>query len=251
MVDFHSHILPCIDDGAESVEISLQMLLDSYAQGVRTVIATPHCFPTDDGHEIKDFLRTRDKSYKTLMRAIEEDGRKFPEVKLGCELCVMDDIPDMKRISSLCIEGTNYILTEMPYKRWSVNHYDFIYSLQLKGLRPIMAHIERYKRSKEEFYNLFSFDLLYQVNADSFLSRDYKRFMPYLFENGAVQFLGSDMHNTTTRVSNIKKAAEVIAANYGQDRFDCLMENAKKALNNESIQRIAYPKMSFWEKFKL
>lgn len=250
MIDFHSHILPCIDDGSSSIEMGLEMLADSYAQGITTVVATPHCYLTSE-ENIIPFLKKRENSYNALMKAIKEDDRTFPTIKLGCELRVMDDIPNMNALKELCIEGTDYVLTEMPYKKWTMNHYDFLYAMLLKGMQPIMAHIERFKCFKKEFYNLFSLDLLYQVNADSFLDLPFKRFIPYLFEMGAVQLIGSDMHNITSRASRMKKASEAIISGYGKERLTYLTDNAKLILENKSIEKQIYPKMSFFEIMKL
>ena len=62
MIDFHSHILPQIDDGAQNIKMSLDMLSESYRQGVRTVVATPHCYIANE-YDIDIFLERREKSY--------------------------------------------------------------------------------------------------------------------------------------------------------------------------------------------
>jgi len=250
MIDFHSHILPCIDDGSQSVEMSLDMLSDSFAQGVSTVVATPHCYLTREA-DVEQFLLRREASYNALVKAMKKDSRKFPEIRLGCELKVMDEIPQMSALKPLCIENTDYVLVEMPYRRWNVNHYDFLYAMLLRGMQPVMAHIERFKEYKKDFFNLFSLELLYQVNADSFICRPFKKFIPFLFERGAVQVIGSDMHNTTARASHMKPAREAIISGYGRERWEMLMSNAHNILNNRQVSRQAFPHMGFWETMKL
>lgn len=64
MIDFHSHILPGIDDGSASVEESLKLLEMLAEQGVKTVVATPHFYP--DRTSVSDFLRRRDAAYQRL-----------------------------------------------------------------------------------------------------------------------------------------------------------------------------------------
>ena len=247
MIDFHSHILPEIDDGAQSVEMSLEMLAESYNQGVRTVIATPHCYISHES-DIDEFIQEREQSYKILMHAIAKDKRTFPNIVLGSEVQVSTNVHHFEKIFPLCIENTNYILIEMPYTKWTEDCYDFIYDLLIKGMRPIIAHIERYISRRKEFHNLFSFDLLYQVNADSFFSPLVKRHIPDLFTMGSVQFLGSDMHNTTRRPTNMKKAADRIIKSYGRSRLNYLMNNAELVLKNEPVIRRNYEPMSFFKK---
>ena len=250
MIDFHSHILPGIDDGAQSVEMSLNMLSESYNQGVRTIVATPHCYINKET-QLDKYNAERLKSFNRLCGAMKEKPGNYPEVRLGCELRAMEDITDARVLKPLCIENTNYILVEMPYKKWSMNHYDFLYALLLNGMRPVMAHIERFREHKNDFGNLFSLDLLYQVNADAFISNAMKRFMPYLFERGAVQVIGSDMHNVTSRTSHMSEARKAIIAGYGQRRWEYMQKNAELILDNKQAEPIAFPKMKLLERLKL
>lgn len=250
MIDFHTHFLPQIDDGAQKVSISLDMLSESYNQGVRTVIATPHCeISTED--DIDVFIQQRKKSYKILKEAMENDNRQFPEIVLGCEYQISKPFRNFEKLRSLCIENTNYILVEMPYSQWNDNYYDYLYDLTLNGMRPIIAHIERFIGRKKEFYNLFSLDLLYQVNADSFLSPSTRRHIPDLFTCGAVQFIGSDMHNMDKRPPNMKEATDRIIKSYGNSCLEQLLYNAKTALKNEPVQRINYEQMPFFKKLRV
>lgn len=250
MIDLHSHILPGIDDGAQDVRVSLDMLAESFSQGVKTVVATPHCILRNE-QDIDIFLKNRNVSYDFLSRAMKEDGREFPELRLGCELRVPEEFDAMDRLLELCIEDTNYLICEMPYTKWNMNHYDFLYSLILKGIRPIIAHIERYYDKKKELSNLLSLDLLYQVNTASFSQRHIKRYIPHLFEMGAVQLIGSDMHNLTTRKPDMKKAVDKIMTAYGKQRLEILLNNAKAVLDNKNVIPKRYPKMGFWDIIKL
>ncbi len=247
MIDFHSHILPQIDDGAQNVKTSLDMLAESYNQGIRTVVATPHCYISNES-DIDIFLEKREKSYNFLKAAMQNDPRKLPKVVLGCELQISKNVSNFEKLYPLCIENTNYILIEMPYTRWNEDCYDYLYLLLLKGMRPIMAHIERFMNRKKEFHNLFSLDLLYQVNADSFLSPFIRRSIPDLFSKGAVQLLGSDMHSTNRRTTRMKKAAERIIKGYGKNYLDYMMNNAELVLKNESVKIKRFEKMSFFKK---
>ena len=164
MIDFHSHVLPNIDDGAHNIEMSIEMLRESKRQNVKTVVATPHCYITDED-KLEHYIKKREEKFLELKKAMEETGEELPEIKLGCEVRMMKEIEDIELLRPLCIENTDYILIEMPSGKWNVNDYDALYRISLKGMKPIMAHIERFWDQKDEFYNLYSLELLYQINA--------------------------------------------------------------------------------------
>lgn len=250
MIDFHSHILPHMDDGAKDVKTSLDMLADSYLQGVRKVVATPHCIITNE--EVIDiFLERRKESFDELTSAMALDARDFPEIVLGCEVQIAGGVSNFEKLKKLCISNTNYILIEMPYKKWNEDNFDQLYSLLIKGMKPIIAHVERYMNRRNEFYNFYSLDLIYQVNADSFLSPFMRRNIPDLFTMGIVQLLGSDMHNLSRRPSRMGSARDRIIKSYGIERFNLLMENAELVLKNEPVERIRYEQMPFFKKLKV
>lgn len=250
MIDFHSHILPNIDDGAKNVHMSLEMLVDSYKQGVKTVVATPHCYIREDS-DIDTFLKKRDSSYKLLKEAINNETRPLPNIILGAEVQILSGNIHFEKLKPLCIENTDYILIEMPYTKWNEDCYDNLYLLYLKGMKPIIAHIERFLNKKKDFINLYSLDLVYQINADSFLSPFIRRHIPELFFSGTAQLLGSDMHNTSKRPSHFKKACDRIVKSYGKDRLKYMMDNAEKILNNEPSENKRFEKMSYFKKLNV
>ena len=81
MVDFHSHILPGIDDGAKDVETSVKMLELAKSQGIHTIIATPHYYPNKK--KLEDFLSARAESYKILMDYVSANNIDIPKIVLG------------------------------------------------------------------------------------------------------------------------------------------------------------------------
>ena len=251
MIDFHSHILPEIDDGAPDTETSLSMLKKCAEIGVETVVLTPHCYFFLE-EDIIDFVKTRNEKYSLLKEAMIRDGGKFPKVLLGAELHLSKFHSRVDCLKDLAIEGTNYILIEMPVGKWESDLYETLYSLSLKGLRPILAHIDRYLYGhRKDFHNLFSLDLAYQVNADAFLMRGIKKKMPYFFEHGAIHILGSDMHNLSERNTRMKEAKSVLLNKYGKDYYNFIAENSKLIINNEEFNIECFEKMKFSKRMKL
>ena len=247
MVDIHSHILPGIDDGSESVEMSIQMLRDSMAQGVDTVISTSHCYLREES-DIDAFLGKRQKSYDILTQAVQKEKNPLPKIRLGAEVRIENDVSRFKNLEKLCIEGTNYILIEMSYSKWHQSVYDALYSMTLKNMRPVMAHIERFFANEKEFENLRDIDLAYQINADSFLNPADRKAVAYLLRRGMANVIGSDMHNTTVRVQRLKAAYEKIEKDFGSECARYFEQNSYSIPNNEDLEYSGFKKLGFFEK---
>lgn len=250
MIDFHTHVLPGMDDGAKTPAIAIEMLGDSHQQGVDTIVSTSHCYVSDP-ESIQNFLARRAECYKTLCGAIAACDQPLPEIRLGAEVHMKLDFSAYPDLDMLCIEGTNYILIEMPYGKWHPQLYDCLYSLKLKGLRPVLAHIDRYPGHEKDFYNLRDLDLLYQVNADSFLRFPERRFMAKLYGKNMIHVLGSDMHDPVERVSHIREAAQTIRKKYGADLLGYLEQNAHIILENGKVIQKRFPPLGFWDKIRL
>ena len=234
MIDLHSHILPGVDDGSQSIEMSLQMLQTAFKSGVDTVVSTSHCYPRAE-ENIESFLARREHSFKKLkneMSGIEN----IPEIVLGCEVNVTTDIAEMKNIGKLRIQGTDYILVEMPHGHWKEWMIDTVYKLTLLGHKPIIAHIDRYMSHNSELLKaLFELDVIYQVNTDLFIDRRMKKFTDKLLDAGRLHVLGSDMHNLTSRKPNFPEACEIITKRYGKSFIDDVTDNTVAILQNKSI----------------
>lgn len=251
MIDFHSHILPDIDDGAKSPEESIEMLKVCAENGVKTVVLTPHCYHTDE-NDIRNFIRERNEKFRLLKQEVEKSGLELPELILGCELHLNKVHSNSDYLKELAIQGTNYIMLELPMGKWEPVIYDTIYSIFLKGLRPIMAHIDRYYYGhQKDFHNLFSLDLAYQVNCDAFMTRGIKKKVPYLFECGAIHILGSDMHNLTSRTSRMAECREIIRTKYSENCYRYIRDNSRLVLDNKDVNIFSFGKMGFWQRMKL
>ena len=235
MIDVHSHILPELDDGAQNLELAISMLKESALHGVTDVVSTSHCYPKTET-DIKKFLHKRKSSYDTLCSGIDSVDTSLPNIHLGCEVNMLTDISDYDSISALCIENTEYILVEMPYSPWSEWMIDSIYKLTLRGLKPIMAHIDRYtSQNKENLMALLELDVIFQVNADLFLNKKMKKTADKLINDGYVHIIGSDMHSMGIRKPNLQNAKEEIVSRYGLEFFNQMQENARYILKNEDI----------------
>ena len=169
MIDFHSHILPGIDDGAQDVETSLKMLTACQNSGVSTVLLTPHCHPISQEH-VDNFLEKRDIAQEALSSAIKREKIELPTILPAAEVRIYDGFHRYKNINKLCITGTNYILLEMPYDIWRDYAFEEIYQITRLGLRPLMAHLDRFLDQEHLFHEFYSLGALVQINASAFIS---------------------------------------------------------------------------------
>lgn len=208
MLDIHSHILPKMDDGSKSVEISLQMLRLSKAQGVTAMVSTSHFYA--DSEDPEHFLRRRDHAKSKIESAVSDLGL---QVYYGAEVLYYPGISQSEAVRSLAIEGTSLILIEMPFVSWSEKIFDELVTLQSNsGLQVVLAHVERYRgiQTRAIYEQLFEYPFYFQCNAEAFSSFSTRRLAMKLIEKGKLHFLGTDCHNITSRPPNMDAARQMI-----------------------------------------
>ena len=143
MVDFHSHILPGMDDGADSLRTSLAMLRESARQSVDILCATPHFSADED--DVVSFLGRREEAFAYMRSVMKKaGGEAFPEIRLGAEVRYFPGLSEAKDIRDLCLEGTPFLLIDPPTAPWSDDMLDEIERCVVT-LRcvPVIAHIDR------------------------------------------------------------------------------------------------------------
>ena len=213
LCDFHSHVLPCIDDGSRSVDESLRMLEMLKEQGVSLVAATPH-FDADK-ISVEAFIGRRERSYADLIGAAPAD---IPQIRLGAEVSYYPGISRLEGLSDLCIEGTRFLLIEMPMGKWDRYVKDELINMSaVCGVVPVVAHVERCLPSQErKFFEAFrSSDVLFQVNSSFIITRSTRRRAIGLLKKGLIQFIGSDCHGIDSRPPEIGEAYRIITGKLG------------------------------------
>ena len=241
MIDFHSHILPGIDDGAKDVETSLKMLSVSYDSGVKTVLLTPHCHPRSQEH-IDRFLERRDMAFAALSSATS--AFELPKLVPASEIRIYQGLHNYEKLDELCILGTNYILLEMPYELWKDYAFEEIYQLTRLGFRPIMAHLDRFLDQEKHFHEFLSLGSLVQMNSSAFLESSTRKKMVKFFENGHIHVLGSDTHDLADRKPDLADAYRVISRKFGEEYTSYINYAGENILKNKDVRPSAFPKMN-------
>lgn len=213
MIDIHSHFLPAIDDGADSVRTSLFMLRESRRQGVDLIAATPHFYADEDDPE--SFLKRRGDAYARLQAAMASVQESFPRILLGAEILYFPGMSVADELYELRIGGAPLLLIEPPMIPWTDSMLDEI-ELTGKNLRciPVVAHVDRYMRILRDnslVDRLKERCLLTQVNADFFIRPASRAFALELLSAGRIHFIGSDCHDLRERAPNLGEAADIIA----------------------------------------
>lgn len=231
MTDFHSHILPKMDDGSRSIEESLQMLNALAEQGISRVVATPHFYANDES--VFDFLGRRREAFEKLSAVLTAD---MPEVLLGAEVRYYDGISRLAEIKSLCIQGTDLFLLEMPEKRWTEYTLRELEDIACAGrVTLVLAHVDRcmeYQRA-DTMFRLHGSGVMMQLNAEYFNGFFTRRKAVSMIENGMVQFVGSDCHNMTDRKPEIGRAYKTIKNRLGSEFTDSLKKYTNEILETK------------------
>ena len=233
MVDFHSHILPGIDDGSASVAESVALLRKEAEQGITHVIATPHFYARYETPE--EFLRKRQKAEAALRSAMGEPA-ELPRLSLGAEVYFFRGMSESEALSQLTICGNHCILVEMPPAPWTDSMYLELENIwRRRGITPVIAHLDRYVRpfrTHQIPQRLAELPVLVQANAAFFLDKRTRRMALRLLREDRIQLLGSDSHNLTDRPPNLGDAVKVIEKHLGQQALSRLQSWQEQMLSD-------------------
>lgn len=231
IVDFHSHILPGVDDGSQSVEMSITMLQMEAEQGVERVVATPHFYARKDTPE--NFLAKR-AAAEALLREEMARHTGLPELSIGAEVRYFPGISRSEVLSELAVDKKGYVLVEMPMDPWTDRMYQDLEDIwHRQALTPIIAHVDRYIapfRTRRIPERLAKLPVLVQANASFFLEKSTKNMALRMLRKGQIHLLGSDCHNPDKRPPNLDQAAEVICRQLGREALELVGEYAGEAL---------------------
>lgn len=231
IVDFHSHILPGIDDGSASVTESIALLRREAEQGIQHVVATPHFYARYETPE--EFLRKRDHA-EEMLRAEMKGIDGLPQLSVGAEVYFFRGISESEFLPQLTIQGNRCILIEMPPSPWSESMYRELDDIWRKRqITPVIAHIDRYIRPFRTFgipERLAELPVLVQANAGFFLNGRTRRLALRLLRTDRIQLLGSDCHNLDTRPPRLGAAIQLIEKRLGEQFLNRIQEYQEDVL---------------------
>lgn len=233
IIDFHTHILPGIDDGAKNIEESIA-LLDMLAEnGTEIVVATPHFYSEENS--ISNFIKNRNDAYEKLKPHLKPN---HPKILLGAEVLYNPLLVGKELLYELKIQGTDFVLLEMPYSELDDDIIDNVANIaNAMDLKLIIAHIERYLHftSFRSLLKLMDLDVLGQINAKSLTRFSSKHACFKLIKRGCVHAIGTDIHRVSRPVPFVKEAIEIIDKKFGDGFTESIMEKEKAILSNKDL----------------
>ena len=223
MIDLHTHFLPGIDDGAKNVDESIAMLEEAYKQGVTFCAGTSHVVLHGESC-IDAFLKKRDYAVSCLENALLDQKSIAPKLLYGAEIFLDNDITEYTGLEKLCLTNTNLLLVEFPTGFYNPEYAEWLYLLTLKGITPVIAHIERYSYINEFLNELDLVNVVYQTNAKTVMKSSWAKFVLELYCKEKKILVASDMHNMGLRKSCMKKAYNKVCKHYNKIIADDLFE---------------------------
>jgi protein-tyrosine phosphatase len=235
MIDLHSHILPEIDDGAQSIEDSIEMARMAVADGIEVMACTPHFMPGMFDNEIGDVR----KRVTSLNNVLMSEGINLALV-MGSDAHIRPDFLSCLRGNLLpTIHGSRYVLFEPPHTVLPQRMEELLFNITVAGYVPILTHPERLKwieQSYESITDLSRQGVWMQITAGSLTGRFGKRakyWAQRMLAEGLVDVLATDAHNTSSRPPLLSEARDMAAAELGVDeatnlvvtRPECVLEN--------------------------
>ena len=192
VIDFHAHILPKLDHGCCSLEECGQQLKIISLAKTDIAVASPHFYP--HVHRVENFIKTREKAISLIKDA---GFSNTPQICVGAEVLLCENLSEMDGLSELCIKGTNIILLELPMSSLKRSHFDAIEEMLSDGFTVILAHIDRYLRiCPNDIDTLRDMGVLMQVNTSAISPFSLHGRLKRYIKEGNVCAIGSDLHGT-------------------------------------------------------
>lgn len=236
LIDLHSHVLPAMDDGSDSVETSLALLRELSGQGMTTVCATSHYYRKRES--IEQYIARRIQAFRTLSEHWSGD---LPRLLPGAEVAFFPGMGEKENLSQLCLGGTNTLLVEMPFTQWPAAVWEETMHLALdRDFQVVLAHPERYAQENiQPLRKLAQAGVGFQVNADTLLHRSTRSTGLALLEMTQYPALGSDCHNLTSRPPRMAQARELLRKRKGDGflrELDSTMNEFLRPMTMEVVQ---------------
>jgi len=235
MIDFHNHIIPNLDDGSKSVEMSLSMLKEAQAQGITDVINTVHyqhpkLYAKNTSY---DFVINEVKK----MEEIANSNNINIKIHAASEVFFQFNLTEIINNPITTFGNSKYMLIEFNTLSFPKDYENELFKLQIKGITPIIAHPERYRPvhlSIELVKKWIDRGFIIQIDCASILGgfgKPTQTTAIKLLENGLCHLVGSDAHNNKKRNFLLKDTHEKVSDIIGEEAKMIFKENATNILN--------------------
>ena len=235
MIDIHNHIIPNIDDGSDSLELSRQLLKGAVEEGITDACITPHFLKHGPYKVRKDELLS-------LFEQFRKDTSDLDiNLYLGNELYIDRELDELLFQGQICtLNDSKYVLVEFPFEHYRRDYDEYLYNLSL-NYQVIIAHPERYSyvQDDHDFVGRWLKEgYLLQSNSTSLQSKQARKAVFDFIEKGRLSFIASDAHNEYRPLSLIQ-AYETVTKKFSEETADLLMNrNPQRVLNDEPVKKV-------------
>ncbi|WP_367365116.1 tyrosine-protein phosphatase [Pediococcus parvulus] len=252
MIDLHCHLLPGVDDGSKSMDISLKLANDAVRDGIDYALLTPHHMNGVYLNHKKEVIQ------QTQEFQVELDRHKIPlkvfpgqEVRINGDLLTALDQDDIL----FADEGGQYLMLEFPDDDIPNYTSNMIYELMQRGIIPIIVHPERNTKIMKEpdiLYRLLNRGCLSQITASSYVGifgHKVQKFSKQLIRTGQAYVFASDAHDLPNRKYEMNNAFKKLEVEYGNSYVKRFENNAKNIINGEEIafNKLNKVRRHFWD----
>ena len=240
MIDFHNHILPNVDDGSKSVEMSLDMLREAENQGITDVVNTVHYqHPKMEGKNTSyDFIISE---INKLQSAVDQNNINI-KIHPGSEVFFSYNLTEILDNPITTIGNGKYMLIEFQTLAFPKHYEETIFKLQTKGVTPIIAHPERYRSIQNDISIVEGWidrGYIIQIDCGSLLNHFNQNTMKVakkMIKQGLCHIVGSDSHNNKKRNFCLKDALNMIEKLIGNGNTSIIKLNSERILSGEKCK---------------
>jgi len=237
MIDFHNHIIPNLDDGSKSIDMSINMLKEAKAQGITDIINTVHFQHPK--------MEKKNTSYKFIINEINKLQKIAYENNININIHAASEVFFKFNLTEILdnpittFGNGKFMLIEFQRLSFPDGYEDEIFKVQLKGITPIIAHPERYRGVQNNIdlvKRWIDRGYLIQIDCASIIGgfgQETKIVAVELLKNGLCHLIGSDAHNDKNRNFFLKQALLEAQKIIGKDQVLIIQNNSKKILNGE------------------
>jgi len=240
MIDLHAHILPGLDDGAQTMKEAMEIARAARQNGIKKIVATPHLFRNNFIYEDLNIIETKKTELIKNLRVNDIDLKIFRGAEVHISHNLIDEIKKNKK--HLVINNSSYMFVEFPSEHVFSRVKSLFFDLMSEGIRPIIAHPERnyvFINNPEILYELVQMGALAQANSGSFSGLYGRSSMEAVFnfiELGLIHFIASDCHNTYSIPPQLSEAVAKTSEMIGEKKARAMVEdNPQAVLDNREI----------------
>ena len=235
MIDIHNHLIPNIDDGSDSLELTRSLLIDAINEGITDICITPHFMKHGP-------YRVRKPELILLFNQLKQDVSDLNiNLYLGNELYIDRELDELLLHNEICsMNNSKYVLIEFPFEKYKEEYDEYLYNVSLE-YKIIIAHPERYAyvQKNHNFVDRWIKEgYLLQSNQTSLFYNETRKPVYNFIEKGKLSFIASDAHNELRPVS-LKNAYDLISRKFSLETAQLLMDdNPLRVIKDEPIKKV-------------